>query len=114
MIFTSLCEHLERRCGVAALATLRARLLAASIDPQTSKLNWDCIDLQLESLITAHSMIGVEIFHLELMRTVFALDDGQPDIAAISRLVDEALTSDDEPESGPPLTAEQESLEAES
>jgi len=101
MTFTSLCEHLERRCGVAAPATLRAKVDAANIAPEI--VTWDCIDLQLESLVMAHSMMGNEVFHLELMRTEFEYKQSEI-------LTDEEVDS----VSHGPLSAEQESLEAES
>lgn len=113
MTFTSVCEHLERRCGVAAPATLRARLLSVSIDPLT--LDWGCVDCALMVSVQGNSgSTGGDVFHIDLLRTEFVLEGGWMDVAEISRLVDEALASDDVPESGPPLTAEQESLEAES
>jgi hypothetical protein len=99
MNFVALCEHLERRCGVAAPSTLRARLLAASIDPQT--LDWGCIDYELLSSVQGNGgTTGGEVFHLDLMKTHF-YGKGFG-------------SSEDEPVSQNALTAEQESLEAES
>jgi hypothetical protein len=71
MTFTSVCEHLERRCGVAAPATLRARLLSVSIDPLT--LDWGCIDYALMFSVQGNSgSTGGEVFHIDLLRTEFA------------------------------------------
>lgn len=73
MTFESLCDHLVRRCGVGTAATLRAKVLSASIDPLT--LNWLCVDDALLSSVSAVTQQRDKVFHLDLMRT--NLGDGR-------------------------------------
>jgi hypothetical protein len=131
MTWYELCEHLERRCGVSSSATLRARVAAVSIDPTT--LDWGCIDYELMSSVQGNGgSTGGEVFHLDLMKTKFygknfgnSKDEPQriagtvittnPSSFEPNCIDDDEATMDGHATmDGPPLTAEQESLEAES
>ena len=69
MTFTLLCEHLERYCGVAAPATLRARLVSRSVSIDPAVLDWVCVDTPLSSMVSGVDSKRNRLFSLVLLRT---------------------------------------------